>query len=131
MAGPGPRWAGSGKMPVAVNPAPMAWERVAVLLPLGSHHPVPLFSPCGVKGRGHGLWPGRKGDGCIPLRGHPLAAGMAGPHGPSAPSPGELTSGTEEGCFPRGCSPDPSPAPGSLPPRRTSVHFTAWQRGQG
>lgn len=39
MAAPSPRRAGSGKMPVAVNPAPMAWERVAVLLLLGSCHP--------------------------------------------------------------------------------------------
>lgn len=39
MAAPSPRRAGSGKMPVAVNPAPMAWERVAVLLLLGSRHP--------------------------------------------------------------------------------------------
>lgn len=49
-AAPGRRRAGSGKMPVAVNPAPMAWERVAVLLLLVSRHPVPSSGPHGVKG---------------------------------------------------------------------------------
>lgn len=43
----------------------------------------------------------------------------------------ELSSGTEEGCFPRGSSLDPSPSPSSLPPDPRGRQVFALLPGNG